>query len=167
MRLLSLSGLAALLPLTASAATVTLYVGPSHHLSGNGAGQASLPSRTHATLSALGAQYTAHLTPSGEFVFRNVSGVLSIFSILKNPMILLGLVSMGLFVGMPYLVDNMDPEMKAEFEERQKSSPMNNLLAGQASGGNPMGNFDMAAFLAGSNKKEGSGRGADDGVVRR
>lgn len=57
--------------------------------------------------------------------------------------------------------------MKAEFEERQKSSPMNNLLAGQASGANPMGNFDMAAFLAGSNKKEGSGRGADDGVVRR
>lgn len=30
----------------------------------------------------------------------------NILNILKNPMILLGLVSMGIFVGMPYLVDN-------------------------------------------------------------
>jgi len=30
----------------------------------------------------------------------------SVFGILKNPMILLGLVSMGIFVGMPYLVNN-------------------------------------------------------------
>ncbi|KAF9878507.1 hypothetical protein CkaCkLH20_03999 [Colletotrichum karsti] len=79
----------------------------------------------------------------------------SVFTILKNPMILLGLVSMGIFIGMPYLMDNMDPEMRAEFEERQKSNPMNSLLGGGGGGGqpgaNPMGNFDMAAFLAGSN----------------
>lgn len=30
----------------------------------------------------------------------------NVLSILKNPMILLGLVSMGIFVGMPYLMDN-------------------------------------------------------------
>ena len=30
----------------------------------------------------------------------------SVLSILKNPMILLGLVSCGIFMGMPYLVDN-------------------------------------------------------------
>lgn len=32
--------------------------------------------------------------------------LVNILNILKNPMILLGLVSMGIFVGMPYLVDN-------------------------------------------------------------
>ncbi|KAL0940630.1 uncharacterized protein CTRU02_203393 [Colletotrichum truncatum] len=94
----------------------------------------------------------------------------SVFTILKNPMILLGLVSMGIFIGMPYLVDNMDPEMRAEFEERQKSNPMNSLLGGGGAqpGANPMGNFDMAAFLAGSgsnngNKNEGSGSGSSNG----
>ncbi|KAK1639390.1 hypothetical protein BDP81DRAFT_343393 [Colletotrichum phormii] len=96
----------------------------------------------------------------------------SILTILKNPMILLGLISMGIFLGMPYLMDNMDPEMRAEFEERQKSNPMNSLLGGGGGGGgdaNPMANFDMAGFLAGtgsSSKKEessGSGSGASGG----
>ncbi|GKT86569.1 hypothetical protein Ct61P_04419 [Colletotrichum tofieldiae] len=84
----------------------------------------------------------------------------SVLTILKNPMILLGLVSMGIFLGMPYLVDNMDPEMRAEFEERQKSNPMNSILGGGEPGASPMGNFDMAAFLAGTGKKdESSGSG--------
>lgn len=30
----------------------------------------------------------------------------SVFSILKSPMILLALVSMGIFLGMPYLIEN-------------------------------------------------------------
>ncbi len=45
--------------------------------------------------------------------------------------------------------------MRAEWEERQKANPMNGLM-GSASGqpgANPMG-FDMAAFLAGTSKKE-------------
>ncbi|KAM7206246.1 ER membrane protein complex subunit 7 [Rhypophila sp. PSN 637] len=77
------------------------------------------------------------------------------FSILRNPMVLLGLVSMGIFIGMPYLVDNMDPEMRAEWEERQKSNPMNNIMGAATGGGGAGSNFDMAAFLAGSSKKEG------------
>ncbi|KAK6226368.1 hypothetical protein QIS74_02415 [Colletotrichum tabaci] len=90
----------------------------------------------------------------------------SVLTILKNPMILLGLVSMGIFLGMPYLVDNMDPEMRAEFEERQKSNPMNSILGGGGEpGANPMGNFDMAAFLAGTGKKDetSSGSGSPNG----
>ncbi|KAL7951002.1 hypothetical protein V8C42DRAFT_308225 [Trichoderma barbatum] len=79
----------------------------------------------------------------------------SVFSILKNPMILMGLVTMGIVFGMPYLMDNMDPELRAEFEERQKESPMNNIMANAQGGQNPLGNFDMAAYLAGSGKKEG------------
>lgn len=110
------------------------------------------------------------------------NGVVSVLTILKNPMILLGLVSMGIFLGMPYLIDNstshpiqtaphlfrcvprqanippVDPEMRAEFEERQKSNPVNSILSGQQSTPNPMGDFDMAAYLAGS-KKEGKNGG--------
>ncbi|KAB5585983.1 hypothetical protein GE09DRAFT_47433 [Coniochaeta sp. 2T2.1] len=82
----------------------------------------------------------------------------SILSILKNPMILLGLVSCVIFMGMPYLVDNMDPEMKAEWEERQKSNPMNGIMGAATGqpGANPMQNFDMASFLSGSSKKDSS-----------
>ncbi|KAK4156692.1 Cys/Met metabolism PLP-dependent enzyme-domain-containing protein [Chaetomidium leptoderma] len=96
----------------------------------------------------------------GYFLERSSFSVMGVF---KNPMILLGLVSMALFFGMPKLVENMDPEMRAEWEDRQKENPMNAIM-GAASGqnSNPMGNFDMAAFLAGSgsNKaEEGNGKG--------
>ncbi|KAF6839252.1 hypothetical protein CPLU01_01990 [Colletotrichum plurivorum] len=88
----------------------------------------------------------------------------SVFTILKNPMILLGLVSMGIFIGMPYLMENMDPEMRAEFEERQKSNPMNSILGG--GGAKPGGNFDMAAFLAGTsgNKEQQASGSSSNGA---
>jgi O-acetylhomoserine/O-acetylserine sulfhydrylase len=66
----------------------------------------------------------------------------------------------------------VDPEMRAEWEERQKENPMNSLM-GAASGqsANPMGNFDMAAFLAGSgsnNKaEEGNGKGKGESRKKR
>ncbi|KAL7799852.1 hypothetical protein V8C37DRAFT_407373 [Trichoderma ceciliae] len=50
---------------------------------------------------------------------------------------------------------SVDPELRAEFEERQKESPMNAIMANAQGGQNPLGNFDMAAYLAGSGKKEG------------
>ncbi|KAK4197581.1 hypothetical protein QBC40DRAFT_231795 [Triangularia verruculosa] len=99
------------------------------------------------------------------FMERSTFSVLTIF---KNPVILLSLVSMGLFFGMPKLIENMDPEMRAEWEEQQKSNPMNALMgaaSGQQSAGG-MGNFDMAAFLAGSsggNKEEKGGSGNNGG----
>ena len=62
----------------------------------------------------------------------------------------------------------MDPELRAEFEERQKSSA---LGGGQAA--NPLQNFDAAAWLAGSSnsgtkKAEGSTRvvAEERGVTR-
>lgn len=52
--------------------------------------------------------------------------------------------------------------MRAEWEERQKENPMNAIMgaASGQQGGSAMGNFDMAAFLAGSGgkKEEGSSR---------
>ncbi|KAF7551318.1 hypothetical protein G7Z17_g5116 [Cylindrodendrum hubeiense] len=83
----------------------------------------------------------------------------SVLTILKNPMILMGLVSMGIFIGMPYLMDNMDPEMRAEFEAQQKKGPMAALSGGGGGASeSPLGGFDMASYLAGSGKKDsGSG----------
>ncbi|KAI8955883.1 Cys/Met metabolism PLP-dependent enzyme-domain-containing protein [Xylaria longipes] len=89
----------------------------------------------------------------GSKVYYTERGGFSILSILKNPMILMGLVSLALFVGMPKLVENMDPETRAEFEEQSKKNPMNSLMGGPQPGSNPMGNFDVAGFLAG----QGSG----------
>jgi hypothetical protein len=101
-------------------------------------------------------------------------------------MILMGLASMVMFVGMPKLMDNstslshssrirkailtpvlVDPEMKAEFEARQAQGPLASLMGGGGGGGgggnaqdaNPLGNFDMASYLAGSGKKEGGNGG--------
>lgn len=64
--------------------------------------------------------------------------------------------------------------MKAEFEARQAESPLSSLMggggaksggAGSEQGG--LGNFDMAAYLAGSNKKDGEGEGSKGQGVRR
>ncbi|KAI5927959.1 hypothetical protein F4810DRAFT_705855 [Camillea tinctor] len=63
----------------------------------------------------------------GPKVYYVERGSFSVFGILKNPMILMGLVSMGLFIGLPKLVENMDPEMRAEWEEQQKKNPMASL----------------------------------------
>lgn len=126
------------------------------------------------------------------------AGAVSVLSIFRNPIILLSLVSMALFFGMPKLVENsksssycfsrgyytgliatdnlvpVDPEMRAEWEQRQKENPMNALM-GAASGqpANPMGNFDVAAFLAGSSSSKpdegngGSGSGKAKGESRK
>ncbi|KAF2878185.1 hypothetical protein BDV95DRAFT_478493 [Massariosphaeria phaeospora] len=76
-------------------------------------------------------------------------------SFLKSPMILMALFSMVLIFGMPYLMENMDPETKAEFEEMQKKSPL-------SSGTNPaqqLQNFDLASWMAGKTETGVSSRG--------
>ncbi|PQE24777.1 ER membrane complex subunit protein [Rutstroemia sp. NJR-2017a BVV2] len=86
-------------------------------------------------------------------------------SLLQNPMILLAGFSMVLVFGMPYLMDNMDPELKAEFEERHKGG----ITGGGANPANPLQNFDAAAWLAGSSggkKSEGGATSAERGITR-
>ena len=61
----------------------------------------------------------------------------------------------------------MDPEIKAEFEHRQREGPMGAIF-GAASGQtqqqeSPLGNFDMAAYLAGSKKDGGNDGGSAKG----
>lgn len=108
--------------------------------------------------------------------------IVSPLSLLKNPMILIGVVGLAFVIGMPYLLDNstytqhpsyppqlsslttqpVDPEMKAEFEEHQKKS----ILPGGGAA-NPLQNFDMAAWMAGktsgSSSTARSQQGEDDG----
>lgn len=56
----------------------------------------------------------------------------------------------------------MDPELKAEFEAQQRSSPLNNMQAAQ----NPLSNFDMAGYLSGASKNEG-GNGNNGGGAEK
>ncbi|KAI9823702.1 MAG: hypothetical protein M1819_001146 [Sarea resinae] len=69
----------------------------------------------------------------------------SVISLFKNPMIILGLFSMALIFGMPYIMENMDPEMKSELEARQKET-----LGDRPTPAQSLQNFDMAAWMAGS-----------------
>lgn len=63
-------------------------------------------------------------------------------------MILIALFSLVLVVGMPYLLENMDPETKAEFEAMQKDRGI---------GSNPVAaaqSFDLAGWMAGSSSSD-------------
>jgi len=44
--------------------------------------------------------------------------------------------------------------MRAEWEERQKSNPMNGIMGAATGQPGAGGSFDVAAFLAGSAKKD-------------
>ena len=50
--------------------------------------------------------------------------LVSILSILRQPMILLGLVSMGIFIGMPYLVDNSKSPTRNRLSGCRLSPPL-------------------------------------------
>ncbi|KIW18262.1 hypothetical protein PV08_02550 [Exophiala spinifera] len=89
-------------------------------------------------------------------------------SLLKNPMILMGVVALAFTFGMPKLMENMDPEMRAEYEEMQKKGPMSGLAQAMQGGGTsgPASNFDLASYLAGSGKSTGSDK-ASEGIRER
>lgn len=87
-------------------------------------------------------------------------------SLLKNPMILLAIVALGIAFGMPKLMENMDPETRAEFEAAQKQGGLATLMSGgsgpsedksssSAPAMNPA-NFDLAGWMAGQQASSGS-----------
>jgi hypothetical protein len=79
-------------------------------------------------------------------------------------MILIALFSLGLIVGMPYLLENMDPETKAEFEATQKER---GIAANPAAA---MQNFDLAGWMAGSGSSApstGAEKSTNEGQRRR
>ena len=87
--------------------------------------------------------------------------------LLKNPMILMAIVGIGITFGMPKLMENMDPEMKAEYEDMQRKTGVSKFSRTvlQGSGGGsataPGEGFDLAGYLAGASA------GGGDGPARR
>lgn len=89
-------------------------------------------------------------------------------SLLKNPMILMGVFALAFTFGMPKLMENMDPEMRAEYEEMQKTSPiagMTRAMQGGGTGG-PAESFNLAGYLAGTSKSSGNDR-SPEGIRER
>ncbi|WPH03185.1 Hypothetical protein R9X50_00606100 [Acrodontium crateriforme] len=86
--------------------------------------------------------------PAMHKAFYQARGGFNILDFLKSPMILIGLFSVVMIFGMPYLLENMDPETKAEFEEMQKTSP----LTEAQNSASQLQNFDLAGWLAGGSK---------------
>ncbi|KAL1958349.1 hypothetical protein VTO42DRAFT_4666 [Malbranchea cinnamomea] len=70
-------------------------------------------------------------------------------SLLKNPMILLGIFALAVTFGMPYLIENMDPELREEFE-RQRSRGVLPRPGGGRAAPAPGANFDLAGWMAGT-----------------
>ncbi|OJJ08086.1 hypothetical protein ASPVEDRAFT_89321 [Aspergillus versicolor CBS 583.65] len=84
----------------------------------------------------------------GKKGFYEVRQTFSPLSLFKNPMILLALVALGFTFGMPKLMENMDPEMREEFEKQSRASPMAGAQNAMAGGG--PANFDLAGWMAGA-----------------
>ena len=86
-------------------------------------------------------------------------------------MILLGIVALAFTFGMPKMLEGMDPETRAEFDEMQSkgvAGKMQRAMAGggamgpQAPPGSDLANFDLAGWMAGqkqdSDAASGGGR---------
>ncbi|KAH6642653.1 hypothetical protein C7974DRAFT_385881 [Boeremia exigua] len=84
--------------------------------------------------------------PVGQKQFYQERAGFSPLSFLKNPMILMAVFSGLLMFGMPKLMENMDPEMKAEMEEMQKNGV---LGSGTTQTAQQIQNFDLASWMAG------------------
>lgn len=68
-------------------------------------------------------------------------------------MILMAVFSGLLMFGMPKLMENMDPEMKAEMEEMQKNGV---LGSGTTQTAQQIQNFDLASWMAGKTTDSGA-----------
>ncbi|KAK3696326.1 hypothetical protein LTR37_018062 [Vermiconidia calcicola] len=102
-------------------------------------------------------ELTVEMRPNGQKDFYQQRGGFNLIGFLKSPMILMGLVSVVMIFGMPYMMDNMDPESKAEFEEMSKKSP----ITGSEGAASQIQNFDLAGWMAG--KSPGANGGSSGG----
>ncbi|GAD99451.1 hypothetical protein NFIA_037810 [Paecilomyces variotii No. 5] len=80
-------------------------------------------------------------------------------SLFKNPMILLAVFAMVVMFAMPKLMENMDPEMREEFEKQSRGGPLTAASRGAVSGGNPA-NFDLAGWMAGTTSSASAADGS-------
>ncbi|KAL9086654.1 MAG: hypothetical protein Q9159_004063 [Coniocarpon cinnabarinum] len=88
----------------------------------------------------------------------------SALSFLRSPMILMALFSLVMIVGLPYLMDNLDEEQKAELQEIQKGGIMGGGGASRdgANAAQSLQNFDLASWMAGKGSGTSSPKPEDD-----
>ncbi|KAI5302795.1 hypothetical protein KEM56_000350 [Ascosphaera pollenicola] len=96
----------------------------------------------------------------GRKMFYEERPKFSPLTLLKNPMILLGLVALVITVGMPKLMDSIDPEYREEFEKTRKESARKRRPGTQAA--HAAAGFDLAGWMAGATAPE-SGTAATSG----
>lgn len=83
----------------------------------------------------------------------------------KNPMILLSVFALVATLGIPKMLENMDPEMREEFQKQSRSSPLSSASRAAAAGAVPGGaaggapGFDLAGWMAGTTSSPMSGAG--------
>ncbi|KAI5286109.1 hypothetical protein KEM52_002138 [Ascosphaera acerosa] len=81
-------------------------------------------------------------------VFYEQRPQFSPLSLLKNPMILIGVVALVITVGVPRLLDSIDPEYRAEFEKSRQEMARQRTPATQAA--HAAAGFDLASWMAGA-----------------
>lgn len=84
-------------------------------------------------------KYPLVINPKGTYQYFEPKKGFSLFRLLKNPMVLFMLFSVGLMVAMPYMMEGLDPEEKARMKEQMKNqqdpSKMMSQLWGDITGG--------------------------------
>eukprot|EP00535_Pseudo-nitzschia_heimii_P010526 CAMPEP_0197173098 /NCGR_PEP_ID=MMETSP1423-20130617/151_1 /TAXON_ID=476441 /ORGANISM="Pseudo-nitzschia heimii, Strain UNC1101" /LENGTH=197 /DNA_ID=CAMNT_0042621857 /DNA_START=123 /DNA_END=716 /DNA_ORIENTATION=+ len=65
--------------------------------------------------------YPLVISPKGSYQYFEAKRGFSLFSLLRNPMVLMMLFSVGLMVAMPYMMEGLDPEEKARMKEQMKN----------------------------------------------
>lgn len=95
----------------------------------------------------------------------------NVMNLAKNPMLLMGVVGVAFMWGMPKMLENMDPEMREEYEQMQKKSGsgmLGKMAQAQSGGGGGSGveGFDMAGWLAGKSTGTSTGGGGGGSDIR-
>lgn len=70
--------------------------------------------------------------------------------------------------GMPKMLENMDPEMRAEYEEmtKKKAKKAGGRDPNAVAAADTIQNFDLAGYLAGSQTKGRGGQASDGNDIR-
>mmetsp|Transcript_9251 Transcript_9251/g.9943 ORF Transcript_9251/g.9943 Transcript_9251/m.9943 type:complete len:223 (+) Transcript_9251:73-741(+) len=84
-------------------------------------------------------KYPLILNPKGTYQYFEAKRGFSIFGLLKNPMVIMMLFSVGLMVLMPKMMEGLEPEEKARMKEQMKNqqdpSQMLTKMWGEITGG--------------------------------
>ena len=84
-------------------------------------------------------KYPLVINPKGTYQYFETKKGFSIFGLLRNPMVIMMLFSVGLMVVMPKMMDGLDPEEKAKMKEQMKNqsdpSAMLTQMWGEMTGG--------------------------------